>query len=186
MLSMDSTAPLLDGQDPCWVATKRDNAEDNFERKPNVNRVIATVGLALALAGSGSLAMAQESVAEAQNKQIVLKFYEKALNAKNAEAAVSYFGSHYTQHNPGTADGIEGFRKFIEYLRQNYPQAHSEPKHVFADGNYVIIHSHAIREPGTRGAAVVDIFRLEDRKIVEHWDIIQPVPETAANSNGMF
>jgi hypothetical protein len=58
--------------------------------------------------------------------------------------------------------------------------------HVFADGDYVIIHSHAIREPGTRGAAIVDIFRLEDRKIVEHWDIIQPIPDTAANSNGMF
>jgi predicted SnoaL-like aldol condensation-catalyzing enzyme len=50
----------------------------------------------------------------------------------------------------------------------------------------VIIHSHAIREPGTRGVAIVDIFRLEEQRIVEHWDIIQPVPETAANSNGMF
>jgi SnoaL-like domain len=116
------------------VATKRDNAEDNFERKPKMNRVIATVGLALALAGSGSLTMAQESTAEAQNKQIVLEFYEKVLNGKNAEAVASYFGSHYTPHNPGAADGIEGFRKFIAYLRQNYPQAHSEPKHVFAGG----------------------------------------------------
>src|SRR5246127_255134 len=130
--------------------------------------------------------MAQESAAEAQNKQIVLEFYEKVLNGKNAEAVASYFGSHYTPHNPGAADGIEGFRKFIAYLRQNYPQAHSEPKHVFAGGNYVIIHSQAIREPRTRGVAVVDVFRLEDRKIVEHWDIIQPVPETAATAMECF
>jgi predicted SnoaL-like aldol condensation-catalyzing enzyme len=151
-----------------------------------MTRMTATVALALALTGSGSLARAQESAAEAQNKQIILDFYEKALNGKNPEAATSYLGSRYTQHNPGVTDGAEGFRKFIEFLRQKYPQAHSEPKHVFADGDYVIIHSHAIREPGTRGAAVVDIFRLEDRKIVEHWDVIQTVPETAANSNGMF
>lgn len=151
-----------------------------------MNRVIATVALALALTGSGSLARAQESIAEAQNKQIILEFYEKVFNAKNPEAAPAYFGSHYTQHNPGVADGVEGFQKFVEFLRQNYPQAHSEPKHVFADGDYVILHHHAIREPGTRGAAIIDIYRLENRKIVEHWDVIQPVPETAANGNGMF
>jgi predicted SnoaL-like aldol condensation-catalyzing enzyme len=161
--------------------------EDNLKRRDRImTRVIATAALALVLTGSGSLVRAQESAAEAQNKQIVLEFYEKALNGKNPEAATSYFGSHYTQHNPGVADGAEGFRKFIEFLRQKYPQAHSEPKHVFADGDYVIIHSQAIREPGTRGAAIVDIFRLENRKIVEHWDVIQPVPETASNGNGMF
>lgn len=151
-----------------------------------MNRVITTIAIILSLAGSASSATAQESAAEAQNKKIVLDFYEKVLNGKNPEALTSYLGSRYTQHNPGIADGVEGLRKFIEFLRQNSPQAHSEPKHVFADGDYVIIHSHAIREPGTRGVAIVDIFRLEEQKIVEHWDIIQPVPETAANSNGMF
>ena len=151
-----------------------------------MTRVIVIITLALLLAGSGSSAKAQESAAEAQNKQIVLEFYEKALNGKNPDAATSYFGSHYTQHNPLVADGAEGFRKFIELLRQKYPQAHSESKRVFADGDYVIVHSHAIQEPGTRGAAIIDIFRLENQKIVEHWDVIQPVPETASNSNGMF
>ncbi|SIN91713.1 Predicted SnoaL-like aldol condensation-catalyzing enzyme [Bradyrhizobium erythrophlei] len=151
-----------------------------------MTRVIATAALALVLTGSGSLVRAQESAAEAQNKQIILEFYENTLNGKNPKAATSYFGSHYTQHNPGVADGAEGFLKFIEFLRQKYPLAHSEPKHVFADGDYVIIHSQAIQEPGTRGAAIVDIFRLENQKIVEHWDVIQPVPETASNSNGMF
>jgi predicted SnoaL-like aldol condensation-catalyzing enzyme len=57
---------------------------------------------------------------------------------------------------------------------------------VFADGDYVILHVHAVREPGTRGNAIVDIFRLEDGKIVEHWDVVQPIPEKAANANGMF
>ncbi|WP_426422122.1 nuclear transport factor 2 family protein [Bradyrhizobium genosp. A] len=151
-----------------------------------MTRVMTLVSVALVLAGSGSLARAQESAAEAQNKQIVLEFYEKALNGKNPDAAAAFFGAHYTQHNPGVADGVEGFQKFVEFLRQKYPQAHSESKHVFADGNYVIVHSHAIQEPGTRGAAIIDIFRLENQKIVEHWDVIQPVPETVSNSNGMF
>jgi predicted SnoaL-like aldol condensation-catalyzing enzyme len=171
----------------CRVAKKCSKTEDNFERRgPKMNRVITTVVVALVLAGSGSLAIAQESAVETQNKKIVLEFYEKVLNDKNVEAITSYLGPRYTQHNPTAVDGVEGLRKLIEFLRKSYPQAHSEPKHVFADGDYVIIHSHSIREPGTRGAAIVDIFRLEDRKIVEHWDIIQPVPETAANSNGMF
>jgi predicted SnoaL-like aldol condensation-catalyzing enzyme len=57
---------------------------------------------------------------------------------------------------------------------------------VFADGDDVILHVHAVREPGTRDNAIVDIFRLEDGKIVEHWDVVQPIPEKAANANGMF
>jgi predicted SnoaL-like aldol condensation-catalyzing enzyme len=68
------------------------------------------------------------------------------------------------------------------------PPAHAadEIKRVFADGDYVILHVHAVREPGTRGVAVVDIFKLENGKIVEHWDVVQPIPEKAANTNGMF
>jgi hypothetical protein len=57
---------------------------------------------------------------------------------------------------------------------------------IFADGDYVIVHVHAVREPGTRGNAIVDIFKLENGKVVEHWDVIQPIPEKAANDNGMF
>jgi predicted SnoaL-like aldol condensation-catalyzing enzyme len=62
----------------------------------------------------------------------------------------------------------------------------SEIKRIFADGDYVIVHDHAVREPGTRGLAIVNIYKLEDGKVVEHWDVIQPVPEKAANNNGMF
>ncbi len=120
------------------------------------------------------------------NKKIVTEFYEKAINQKDAEAAVKYLGSKYIQHNQSAADGAEGLKKFIQFLREKYPNAHSEIKRVFADDDYVILHVHAVREPGTRGAAVVDIFRLRDSKIVEHWDVHESISDSPANANGMF
>jgi len=129
---------------------------------------------------------AQSSSQQDQNKRIVLEFYDKALNQKDFDAASAYFGPHYIQHNPTARDGIEGFKAFIQFLRDKFPNSHSEIKHVYADGDYVILHVHAVREPGARGLAIVDIFRLVNSKIVEHWDVRQDVPETAANGNGMF
>jgi predicted SnoaL-like aldol condensation-catalyzing enzyme len=61
-----------------------------------------------------------------------------------------------------------------------------EIKRIIADGDYVVVHDHAVREPGTRGLAIVNIYKIEDGKVVEHWDVIQPAPEKAANNNGMF
>jgi len=120
------------------------------------------------------------------NKKTVVEFYNKAINDKDFDAASKYLGAKYTQHNPIAADGPEGLKGFLQFLRAKFPQAHSEIKRVFADGDYVILHVHAIREPGTRGRAIIDIFRLENGKVVEHWDVSQDVPEKAANSNGMF
>ena len=123
---------------------------------------------------------------EERNKKLVVEFYEKAINQKDFEAASKYMGRHYTQHNPMAADGPGGLQDFLQFLRAKYPNSHSEIKRVFADGDYVILHVHAVREPGTRGSAIVDIFKLENGKITEHWDVIQNIPEKAANMNGMF
>jgi len=123
---------------------------------------------------------------EESNRQAVLSFYEKGLNQKDAEAALKFVGDRYIQHNPNAADGPDGFRKFIGFLREKYPQSHSEIKRSLVDGDFVILHVHAVREPGTRGNAIIDIFRLENGKIVEHWDAVQSIPETSANANSMF
>ena len=120
------------------------------------------------------------------NRQAVLAFYEKGLNQKDADAALQYVGSRYVQHNPTAADGPEGFRKFIGFLKEKFPNSKSEIKRALVDGDYVILHVHAVREPGTRGNAIIDIFKLENGKIVEHWDVVQPIPENPANSNGML
>jgi predicted SnoaL-like aldol condensation-catalyzing enzyme len=120
------------------------------------------------------------------NKKAVVEFYDLAINKKDFEAASKYFGPKYIQHNPTAPDGIEGFKGFLAFLREKFPNARSEIKRVFAEDDFVILHVHAVREPGTRGRAIVDIFRLENGKIVEHWDVAQDIPETMPHSNGMF
>ncbi|MDP1602139.1 MAG: ester cyclase [Legionella sp.] len=132
-----------------------------------------------------SLSFASESSVEL-NKEVVTQFYQKAINDKNFEAAHEYLGPWYIQHNPLAKDGIDGFKLFIDYLKSTYPQSHSEIKRVMADGDYVILHVHSTKIPGTPGQAIVDIFRLENNKIVEHWDVIQTIPAESANDNGMF
>jgi predicted SnoaL-like aldol condensation-catalyzing enzyme len=133
------------------------------------------------------LALTGPALADAEaNKKAVVEFYDLALNKKDFEAASRFFGSIYIQHNPTAPDGIEGFKGFLAFLREKFPNSRSEIKRAFAEGDYVILHVHAVREPGTRGRAIVDIFRLENGKIVEHWDVAQDIPETMPHKNGMF
>ena len=149
-----------------------------------MDRRVFGLGLAATPVAAGA-ASAQGSALEA-NKRAVLDFYEKGLNQMDFDAAAVHFGPRYIQHNPGAPDGIEGFKAFITARKQRFPQARSEIKRAFAEGDFVILHVHSKREPNERGVAIVDIFRLENGKIVEHWDVIQPVPETMAHGNGMF
>jgi predicted SnoaL-like aldol condensation-catalyzing enzyme len=148
-------------------------------------RRLVPVALAAALALL-PVPAAADGLQQEANKKTVVAFYEAAINRKDFEAASKYLGPRYVQHNPNAADGPEGLKTFLGFLKEKFPNAKSEIKRVFADGDYVILHVHAVREPGTRGSAIVDIFRLEGGKVVEHWDVVQPIPEKAANANGMF
>lgn len=120
------------------------------------------------------------------NKKIVQEFYDYLINKKDFNSAKKYIGYRYKQHNPLVADGPDGLSAFCDFLKTNFPDASSEIKRVFVDGDYVILHVHSTRVPGTQGRAIIEIFRLEDGKIDEHWDAIQEIPETSANPNGMF
>ena len=120
------------------------------------------------------------------NKKVVIDFYEKGLNQKDYEAAAKHFGPRYIQHNPNAGDGPEGFKKLVEFLKERFPNSKSEIKRAIAEGDLVMLHVHSVREPGHRGRAIVDIFRVENGKIVEHWDVVQDIPEKAANQNTMF
>jgi predicted SnoaL-like aldol condensation-catalyzing enzyme len=121
------------------------------------------------------------------NKATVLAFYEHALNRKDFAAASHLLGARYVQHDPRIGDGKEGLEAFVRSLRERFPELRAEVKRIIAEGNLVMAHVHGVREPGQRGLAIVDIFALEDGKIVEHWDVMQPLPdEEPANANGMF
>jgi predicted SnoaL-like aldol condensation-catalyzing enzyme len=122
-------------------------------------------------------------------REIVLAFYEAALNEKDPEKAATFLGPTYTQHNPNIADGPEAFLKFVRFRRDNFPQSHSTIHHVIAEGDLVALHIHSVLVPGTPGRHIVDIFRVEDGKVVEHWDVIQDIPVQLfppLNDNGLF
>jgi predicted SnoaL-like aldol condensation-catalyzing enzyme len=144
----------------------------------------------LTAAALGALALVATTASagtpkEEANKKRVVEFYEQVLNQKNVDAINTYLGP-YRQHNPQAADGPEGLKGFIGYLKSTAPNFKFQIKRVLADGDFVILHVHGIPEPGARGLAIVDIFRVDGEKIVEHWDVIQEIPEKAANGNTMF
>ncbi|MCB1218718.1 nuclear transport factor 2 family protein [bacterium] len=121
------------------------------------------------------------------NRETVLAYYDLSFNQGEPEKACElYQGEHYIQHNPHAADGAEAFIAFVNWFRGEHPELHMEFVRTIAEGDLVLTHSHQTLFPGDRGTAVMDIFRLEDGKIVEHWDVVQPVPEEAANDNTMF
>ncbi|WP_051023143.1 nuclear transport factor 2 family protein [Nocardia pneumoniae] len=120
------------------------------------------------------------------NKQVVAAFYEAAFNTKDFTAAAGYLADNYVQHNPLIADGAEGLRARLDHLKENFPALSVEVKRMIAEGDYVCAHVHAVRVPGQRGVAIMDIFRLADGKLTEHWDVLQDIPAEALNQNGMF
>lgn len=151
-----------------------------------IRMVLASLAF-VALAFTAPQASAQDAAKLERNKKNVVEFYNAVLNEKDFDKAATYLGATYIQHNPTAPDGPEGLKGFVNFLRDKFPNNKSEIKRVFAEGNYVIVHVHAVREPGTRGNAIIDIFRLDDAgKVVEHWDAVQPIPEKAMNNNGMF
>ena len=122
-----------------------------------------------------------------QNKAIIREFYDLAFNQRQPEAAVAkHVGGMYRQHNPMAGDGPGPFIGFVKWFTGENPQMRFDFKRFIADGDLVAVHSHLRLSPEARGTAVMDIFRLENGKIVEHWDVLQEVPETAENQNTMF
>jgi predicted SnoaL-like aldol condensation-catalyzing enzyme len=120
------------------------------------------------------------------NKQTVIAFITRAFNDKQAADAVAkYVGSQYIQHDPRSPDGAEAFIQFVNGIVGQFPQVSVAIKRVIAEGDLVVTHGLINRAPEDRGVAAVDIFRLQDGKIVEHWGVLQPVTETTTNDNTM-
>jgi predicted SnoaL-like aldol condensation-catalyzing enzyme len=121
------------------------------------------------------------------NKQNAIAFYELMFNdSKPREAVERYVGDVYIQHNPFVADGKEPFIAYFEKMAKEYPGKRVEFKHAIAQGNFVALHTHQTW-PGEKDWVGADFFRLDDNgKVVEHWDVLQVMPDTFAHENGMF
>jgi len=141
--------------------------------------------VAFALAASVSV-FATSGSKEAENTAIAIEFYNRALNQKDWEKARELIGDRYIQHNPAAVDGLEGIKNHVAMLKEKFPQNHGELKRSIAQGDLVALHMNTKRTPDSRGYAVVDIFRIEKGKVIEHWDVVQDVPEKALNDNTMF
>ena len=121
-----------------------------------------------------------------ENKAVVVDYYQTAFGGDPEKAVADHFGDHYIQHNPQAENGPEAFIGFVRWLRSEHPDLRLDIKRVLADGDIVVTHSHLILTPDDPGRALADFFRLENGKVVEHWDVIQDIPKTSANSNSMF
>jgi predicted SnoaL-like aldol condensation-catalyzing enzyme len=153
-------------------------------------KVLALMALTALLTGCASLDRAQTEASRiesttAANKKLVVDFYRVVFIEKRvAEGFERYVAPGYIQHNPMLPSGREAAVKFL--TRAVTRDSISDIKRVIAEGDLVVLHVHSRNTLSDRGRAVVDIFRVADGKIIEHWDVIQAVPAKSQNPNTMF
>lgn len=123
------------------------------------------------------------------NKAVIKSFIEDVLLNHQNDKITNYINpTKYLQHNPAVADGLEGFGAAMKYFAENGLVMEYEKLHmVMGEGNFVLTASEGKFGKGEH-TAFYDLFRLEDGKIVEHWDVIAPIPAEAdwKNKNGKF
>jgi predicted SnoaL-like aldol condensation-catalyzing enzyme len=120
------------------------------------------------------------------NRKVIFAFYERFFNLHDLTAADPYIAEVYIQHNPNVPNGREAFVEGFTRVFAQFPQRHGQIVRAIAEGDLVVRHVHMTKSPEDRGAAVVDIFRVDHGRIVEHWDVQQAVPAQASNNNTMF
>ncbi|OWT74361.1 MULTISPECIES: nuclear transport factor 2 family protein [unclassified Achromobacter] len=142
--------------------------------------IVAGAVLAVGLLGGAN-------AATSGSKDIVLAYYRMMFQDKDVEQAMdTYVSKNLIQHDPYLGDGAAAMTDFFVPYYEQHPQASAEIKRVIAEGDIVVVHALWKETPEDTGQAMVDIFRVENSKIVEHWNVSQDIPENPANKNTMF
>jgi len=124
--------------------------------------------------------------AEQANLDLVLAMFAEVLNPMDSAAVDRFIAPGYIQHNQAAEPGRDGLKRFLDMIRRQTPEAVHDVKRAFVDGDHVTVHYHVRRSPGDLGWAVIDIFRIEDGLVMEHWDVMQDVVEGGPNPNSPF
>lgn len=145
-----------------------------------------TILMATELPTFANQATSRNVAEEEANRVLVTNFYQRFFNEHQVEQAAAIVADNYKQHNPDVPDGKAPFTSYFSEFFKSNPQSRARIVRSAADADLVYLHVHSTNGPNDRGQAVMDIFRVKDGKIVEHWDVIQSVPEHAENANSMF
>lgn len=153
-------------------------------KSKSTRRLLLSLSLVLLPVG-----VAAASPTEDANKKIVVDFYTTAfVEGKARQAAESFIDeSTYIQHNPHVGNGRKAFIDFFEpYFAKQKKRLPSIIKRVVSEGDLVVLHVLSQKDASEPGYAVVDIFRVASGKIVEHWDVMQPVVTKTVSGNTVF
>ncbi len=123
---------------------------------------------------------------EEKNVKLVVDFYDTVINGQQYERAGEFLHDSYIQHKPEVATGAKGVLDFVKSIYAQKPDHKARIIRSFADGDYVILHVHIMNAVEAPNLAVMDIFRVENGKLAEHWDVASPIAATAKNVNGVF
>ncbi|MCQ2028954.1 nuclear transport factor 2 family protein [Stutzerimonas zhaodongensis] len=153
--------------------------------------MLRTIVMSLLLSAASLNALAADAdprdlQTEEANRALVIEFYDQFFNQHQVEQAGRVVAEHYKQHNPEVPDGKAPFVGFFAEFFDQHPESQARIVRSAADGDLVYLHVHSTSGPADLGQAVVDIFRVHNGMIVEHWDVIQDLPANAANDNSMF
>lgn len=118
------------------------------------------------------------------NKKMVTDLYQELFGDKDVSVIGKYIAEEYVQHNPMVADGRQALINAVSEWFKGAKKERIDIQHIAADKDLVFIHTKG--HNGSKVISVIDIFRISNGKIVEHWDVMQEVPEKAANSHPMF
>ena len=123
---------------------------------------------------------------EQRNLDHVRGLFANVLLPLDSSKVDQYIAPGYIQHSQMAEPGRDSLKAFLDYIKGVNPNSTQSMKRIFVDGDHVTMHTHVIRWPDDPGLSVIDIFRLENGMVVEHWDAVQDVPTDSPNPNSMF